>query len=127
MDIYYEVLLEEAENPRNQGTLPAPAVSHRSVTASCGDQVTIYLELDEKKRISNIKWTGTGCVISQAAMSVLSDALIGKDTASLADMGLVDMLALLKFDSISPGRIKCCMLGLVCAKEAVALHGARTL
>jgi nitrogen fixation protein NifU and related proteins len=118
-DVYHEVLLEEAENPHNQGEMAHPDRVHRGINASCGDEVTVFLKLKPDGRIDALSWVGTGCVISQAAMSLLSDALVGKTKEQLLAMGLLDMLELLHFDSISPGRIKCCMLGLQSVQQAL--------
>lgn len=118
-DLYQEVLLEEAEHPQNKGTLPNAQVVLPLRNASCGDIVTVYLSVNSDGKVFEIAWEGDGCVISQAAMSVVSEAVKGKNSAEVSALGLPDVLDLLHFDTISPGRIKCSMLGLTALQKAV--------
>lgn len=118
-DLYQEVLLEEAEDPKNKGVLPNAQIVLPLRNASCGDMVTVYLSLDSENKIAQITWEGDGCVISQAAMSVISEAVKGKLVTEVHALGLPNVLELLHFDTISPGRIKCSMLGLTAVQKAV--------
>ncbi len=111
-DLYQEVLLEAAENPQNYGTLTDPDFEFQGYNASCGDKITVQLKLDSEEKVTEIAWQGDGCIISQAAMSVVSEAVKGKTLSQIQKLGLADVLGLLHFDTISPGRIKCSMLGL---------------
>lgn len=119
-DLYQEVLLETAENPQNFGTLPEHTHMHDGYNASCGDKITVQLLVDNAGVITDIAWAGEGCIISQAAMSVVSEAVKGMHSGEVADLQLPDVLQLLHFDTISPGRIKCCMLGLESVRKALA-------
>ncbi len=118
-DLYKEVLLEEAENPKNKGVLTDAQVVVPLKNASCGDMVTLYLKMSDDGLIEAISWEGDGCVISQAAASVVSETVKGKSIADVTALGLPEVLELLHFDTISPGRIKCSMLGLTAIKNAL--------
>lgn len=118
-DLYQEVLLEAAENPQNFGTLEDPTHEHNGFNASCGDKVHVQLKVDDTGAISEVAWKGEGCIISQAAMSAVSQAVKGLHVGEVSDLQLPDVLELLHFDTISPGRIKCCMLGLESIKKAL--------
>lgn len=110
-DLYLESLLEEARSPQNVGSLEEPDLTLSAVNASCGDAVQIDLKFDSDGRIIAIAWHGDGCVISQAAMSVLSEAIKGKNMAEAQQITEKTMLELLGLDQIVMGRRKCLMLG----------------
>ncbi|NCN51206.1 MAG: iron-sulfur cluster assembly scaffold protein [Candidatus Pacebacteria bacterium] len=118
-DLYQEVLLEAAENPQNFGTLSNFTHEFDGFNASCGDKIHVQLQVDVAGTISDIAWQGDGCIISQAAMSAVSEFVKNKPVADLEELSLADILELLHFDTISPGRIKCCMLGLESVRKAL--------
>ena len=119
-DLYQEVLLAAAENPQNFGELAEPTHEHDGFNASCGDKVHVQLKLNDTGAIKEIAWKGDGCIISQAAMSAVSESVKGLNAGEVSDLQLPDVLELLHFDTISPGRIKCCMLGLESIKKALS-------
>jgi len=113
-DLYQEVLIEEARHPQNFGQLADADTVLKERNASCGDDITIYLKLAaDKDSIIDLSWEGHGCIISQAAMSVLS-AKIKADQLSLNDIAKLptaEIEKLLGIEEISPGRLKCLLLG----------------
>ncbi|HEX7018336.1 MAG TPA: iron-sulfur cluster assembly scaffold protein [Patescibacteria group bacterium] len=120
-DLYQEIILEEAKNPRNKGKIEDADLVLKGVNASCGDQVTIYLKVDaEGKQITDISWEGQGCAISQSAMSVLSEKIKSNQVTvnQIQSLTLTDILELLGLETISPGRIKCVTLGVSTIKKA---------
>lgn len=120
-ELYQEVLLEEAKHPQNQGQLLDADTVLTQTNASCGDQVTIYLKVDSQShRITDLKWEGQGCIISQAAMSLLSQVILERKltVSETNDFTQSDVEELLGIEEISPGRIKCLMLGVSAFKHA---------
>ncbi|HYD35043.1 MAG TPA: iron-sulfur cluster assembly scaffold protein [Vitreimonas sp.] len=119
-DLYQEIILEEARQPQNVGQLEDADYVIHDLNASCGDEVTIYLKLDSKtKKIAAVKWQGQGCVISQAAMSLLSAHLMAHHI-TLDQIQLLshrDLSEWLGINDISPGRLKCLLLGLNALKR----------
>lgn len=114
-DFYQEVILEAAQHPQNQGQLPDADHVVSEFNASCGDQLTLYLKVDTNTgRITDLKWEGSGCVISQATMSELSAKIIVEQltVAQVRALTVEDLEALLGIEAISPGRLKCLTLGL---------------
>src|SRR5260221_393184 len=112
-DLYQEIILEEFKNPQNYGVMKDADLVLRERNSSCGDEVTIYLKLDEQGNISAIKWQGQGCAIRMAAMSVLSaqiknQKLSARQIRAFTQEQLEEMLGL---DEISVGRVKCLLLG----------------
>jgi nitrogen fixation NifU-like protein len=68
-----------------------------------------------------VGWQGSGCAISQAAMSLLSEKIIGMTVADVLQMQQTDLERLLGFDQpIAYGRVKCLLLGLQAVKRGIA-------
>jgi nitrogen fixation protein NifU and related proteins len=119
-DLYREVLLQEARQPKNVGIMNEPDLIITEYNASCGDRITIFLALDKKgQTITDVLWEGTGCIISQASMSLLSKKLKGMPWVKVQAMTKAEMLKLLGLKEILPGRTKCLMLGLVALKKTI--------
>ncbi len=77
-DLYREIILDHYRNPRNRGELPAPpAHSETGFNPLCGDEITLYLQLDGDA-LADVKLTGQGCSISQSSASMMSTAIKGK-------------------------------------------------
>lgn len=121
MDLYAEHILDHYRAPRHQGSLDQPSVSHTERNLSCGDALTVMLRLDED-RITEIAWSGTGCAISQAAMSMISETLQGKTIKEMDALSPKEVLALLGVP-IGARRLKCALLSLHTLKNA--LHALR--
>ncbi len=80
-DLYREIILDHYRNPRNRGELPVPpAVSETGFNPLCGDEITIYLRVDDD-RITDVKLSGQGCSISQSSASMMGAAVKGKSIA----------------------------------------------
>jgi nitrogen fixation NifU-like protein len=79
-DLYQQVILDHNRRPRNRGRLPtANRVAHGD-NPTCGDQCSVYLQLDGD-RINGITFDGSGCAISQASASLMTVQLKGKTAA----------------------------------------------
>jgi len=79
-ELYQQVILDHNRRPRNRGRLPtANRVAHGD-NPSCGDQCSVYLQLDGD-RIKDISFDGSGCAISQASASLMTTQLKGKTAA----------------------------------------------
>lgn len=119
-DLYHQQLLEEAQAPRNQTPLEHIDVSTKGFNASCGDSVKVDLQFAEDgQTIQAIAWQGSGCIISTAGMSVLSELVKGKTKAAVAALAPEDVLAELGLTKIAPGRVKCLTLGLAALKQVL--------
>ncbi len=84
-DLYRDVIVDHNRNPRNFGKLApadAPADGHNPL---CGDRLTMYVKLDGE-RISDAKFEGSGCAISVASASLLTEAVRGKSKAEVHDL-----------------------------------------
>ncbi|MHB8190250.1 MAG: Fe-S cluster assembly sulfur transfer protein SufU [Ferrimicrobium sp.] len=77
-DLYREIILDHYKNPRNQGVLVTPpAVMKEGFNPLCGDEIQIYLQVEEGTLV-DIKITGQGCSISRSSASLLSQAVKGR-------------------------------------------------
>lgn len=76
-DLYREIILEHFKNPRNHGHLERPDLIAQGANPFCGDELEVTVAL-EGQRIREIRTQGKGCSISQAAASMMTDAVQGK-------------------------------------------------
>lgn len=84
---------------------------------SCGDQVTLFVKLDSKKKITDVGWEGEGCAISQASTSIFSEMIKGKTLAQAQKITGETLMK--KMDTqLSPARVKCATLPVHTLKEA---------
>jgi nitrogen fixation protein NifU and related proteins len=118
-NFYREVILDHYKNPRNYGTIDEPHAHAEGQNPLCGDEVAIDLKFDGDDKITDVKFSGRGCAISQAATSMLTEHLKGKTVAQAAALDkqtLLDDVGI----PLTPIRLKCALLGLGVLK--VALH-----
>ncbi len=76
-DLYKEVVLDHCQRPRNRGSLEGADIEEHLNNPLCGDEVTVYANLQDGKVIE-LSFTGRGCSISQASASMLAERLQGK-------------------------------------------------
>jgi nitrogen fixation NifU-like protein len=117
-----ENILDHYENPRNRGTLDHPDISHEEDNPVCGDHIRIDLKVDDGI-VSDIRFSGKGCSISQATASMLTEEVKGK---SLEAVKCIDKDAVLEMLGIpiGPVRMKCALLSLKVLKAgAYGVHG----
>lgn len=117
LDMYAEELIYSYEHPKNKGVIDNATVDMHEENISCGDKVTVYLKIDGGK-VADVKFDGSGCVISMGTSSILTDFLKGK---SLEQIEAFDKKKLLELIAIDPGpvRMHCATLSLRAIKKAV--------
>ncbi len=76
-DLYQEVILDHNKRPRNFRIIPEPTHRANGVNPLCGDQVSVYLDIQDGV-IKDIAFQGAGCAISSASASLMTEALKGK-------------------------------------------------
>jgi nitrogen fixation NifU-like protein len=117
-DFYRENILDHYKNPRNSGHLEHPTATAEGVNPLCGDELGVELVVDEGV-VTDIRYNGRGCAISQAAASMLSDVVKGKRVEDLAGIGKEDVLEELGIP-LTPIRLKCAMLSVGVLKVALS-------
>jgi nitrogen fixation NifU-like protein len=86
-DLYREIILDHYRSPRNRGDLPSPpAVRVEGFNPLCGDEVILYVALDDGGRVTDIKVDGQGCSISQSSASMMTTAVKGKTEAETREL-----------------------------------------
>lgn len=118
MTLYTELILDHYKNPQNYGTLKNPTVSVEEKNPLCGDNIRLDFQIGKDGRVEKVGWQGAGCAISLAAMSMLSEKLIGMHIKNIEKIKSDEIFAMLGGE-ISAGRVKCALLGLSAAKKAI--------
>lgn len=133
--LYQQLILEHYRNPRNKGELEPHTVEVHMRNPTCGDEIKLQLRLDEG-RVADARFTGQGCSISQASVSMMTqqlrDAPVGEalelarkftrlmhgDEEHARDKSLGDLRALQGVARF-PVRVKCALLGFDALQEAL--------
>lgn len=115
--LYRANILEHFKHPHHWGKLKKADLSHLEANPTCGDEIGIELEV-AGGRIKNVGLSGSGCAISTAAASMLSDRLIGM---TLVQAGKLDKKIVLDDLGIDPGpaRMRCALLALEGLRKAL--------
>ena len=94
-ELYQEIILDHAKNPRNKGKCEGYNHDAKAHNPLCGDKVHIFLNLDKDKNIKAMSFEVECCAISLASASILTDTLKGKDL-SFTQKIIADFLEMLK-------------------------------
>jgi nitrogen fixation protein NifU and related proteins len=131
--LYQELILEHYKRPRNRHALEQATLQQEGINPSCGDELELYLVIDENI-ISDIAFIGEGCAISQAATSMMTEAVKGR-TVSEAKARAQEFRAMIHGDPPAdalgdlkvlagiaklPARVKCATLAWVTLEQALA-------
>jgi nitrogen fixation NifU-like protein len=121
--LYREVILDHYKNPRGHGLLEDADAHAEGQNPLCGDEVSIYVAFGEDgDTIEEIKFSGRGCAISQAATSMLTELVQGRSAREVATLPRDELLDEIGIP-LTPVRLKCALLGLSTLK--LALHKAK--
>ena len=118
--MYQENILDHYKSPHNFGKIENATVQHHEYNPLCGDDIDMFLVIDENKKIVDIKVYPRGCAISVASASMLSDEIKGKnidDVRNLTKEQILEMLGI----PISPVRLKCALLSLDTLKNSILI------
>ena len=77
-ELYQELILEHGKNPRNLGKTENFNKDAKGNNPLCGDNVHIYLKLNDQRKVEDISFEGSGCAISMASASIMTDLIKGK-------------------------------------------------
>lgn len=116
-DLYRQNILDHYQTPRNFGTLDHPEISAEDANPLCGDKIRIDLRV-KNGVIADVKFSGKGCAISQAAASMLTEEIRGKSLEEVKRIGKDEVLEMLGIE-LGPVRLKCALLALKTLKVGV--------
>ena len=117
-ELYREHILDHYKRPRNAGRLEGADLTGRELNPSCGDSIELFLKLDGCDCVSDVKFEGRGCAISQASASLLTERIKGRPLADVMAVDEKDLLGLLGVE-VGPMRMKCATLSLKTLKSAL--------
>lgn len=136
-DLYREVIMDHYQHPRNQGNLEGEALSVDLRNPSCGDEITLQLKVNELGIVEDVSFQGTGCSISMASASMMTEAVKGQPIGKVIELAegfrsmvrgesveAVDIGELEALQGVSkfPARIKCATLAWQALEKAVRLE-----
>lgn len=136
-NLYRQMILDHATHPHHHGTLVSPDHQLELANPTCGDVLTVQLEIADGK-IKDAAFFGTGCTISQASASMMTDEIIGKTPAEVEKMVMTfsEMVtgkkvddeilgdaAILEGVAQFPARIKCATLAWKAVYQALSQKG----
>ena len=94
-ELYQEIILDHGKNPRNKGKCNGYTNDAKAHNPLCGDKVHVYLKLDDNKNIKDISFEGSGCAISMASASIMTDLLKNKKQKEVKEV-VKDFLEMIK-------------------------------
>ena len=94
-DLYQEIILDHGKNPRNLGKFDNYNKDAKGNNPLCGDNVHVYLRLNENKKVEDIAFEGHGCAISMASASIMTDMVRGKEEKEVREI-VTDFLGMIK-------------------------------
>jgi nitrogen fixation NifU-like protein len=120
INFYNEILMDHYRHPRHRGDVENPHFSSQVLNPSCGDSLSFAGKIKSEKLIA-IKFKGTGCVISQAAASLLSEQVINQSVEKIMHLTKDDILALIGI-ALGPTRLRCGLLALEALQQGLVAY-----
>ena len=103
-ELYQEIILDHGKNPRNLGKFDNYNKDAKGNNPLCGDNVHVYLRLNENKKVEDIAFEGHGCAISMASASIMTDMIRGKEEKEVKEI-VSDFLGMIKEKDTLDNRI----------------------
>ena len=94
-ELYQDIILEHGKSPRNFGKCEKYTHEAKGHNPLCGDQVHVFLKLNNEKNVDNVTFQGSGCAISIASTSIMTELVKGK-SLEVAKRMVVDFLNMIK-------------------------------
>ncbi|KQQ94294.1 nitrogen fixation protein NifU [Leifsonia sp. Leaf325] len=135
--LYQELILDHAKRPHGYGLVEHPSAESHQLNPTCGDEITLQLNVADDGTLTSVTWEGHGCAISQSSASLLAQLFDGLPVEELQpridsfrtmmrsrgtiepDEDLLGDAAVLSGASKFVARVKCAMLGWVAAEDAL--------
>jgi len=114
---YQEQLIEHFKYPENKKSITHPDFSSGEYNPSCGDKVNIE-GIIKNNKITDIGFSGSGCVVSQGTTSMLLEEVMGKTIDEILKLSKDDIIGLIGI-TLGPTRLKCALLSLQVLHQAL--------
>jgi nitrogen fixation protein NifU and related proteins len=115
MDLYRDIILDYYKHPRNFGTLEKYDTTADAANTTCGDKIRMDILFGKNGKgqqiISDIRFSGIGCAISQASASMLTESVKGKNVEEVKKMNSKEVIEMVG-GQLTPSRTKCATLPL---------------
>ena len=121
---YIEFILDHYNNPRNYGALDNPDILVNGGNPGCGDVVTMWLQVDDNNRVTNVKFEGKGCTISMAGASLITEMAMGKTLKEIEEMPYTPLIDQMGEDVVK-SRLRCATLGMDTLKGGAREYPSR--
>lgn len=118
-DMYRELIIEHYKNPEYRGKLDPCDHCYQDENPLCGDELQITIRVSDDGTITDARFDGHGCAISQASADLLLEDVIGKNVEEVKEMTKEDVLDLLGLETLGPARMKCALLSLKVLKAGL--------
>ena len=140
-ELYQQVIIDHNHNPRNFHEIEHPSHSAKGHNPLCGDKIDIYLKIKDDI-ITEVSFMGSGCAISKASSSLMTETLLGKTVAEAQNLfdsvhrmitsGITDIEGIGKLAVLSgvhkfPARVKCAILPWHTMKNALEKNTQSTI
>ena len=130
-ELYKEFILDLARHPLNKKKLADFDFEQKGINVSCGDEIQVYVKLDKNpstsfrmnKKVKDIGFEGEGCVISQAAASLLTEEVKDKSIKEIMSLTEKDITKLLNVEVIYT-RKKCALLCLNALQDGMKKYAS---
>lgn len=136
-ELYRDLILDHARSPRNFGKLDDATDSAEGINPLCGDKLKMYFQVDTNNQITNAMFEGSGCAISVASASLLTETVVGMTRQDAVDY-FAAIVALLNGETVTsaanidlgrlkalkgvrefPSRVKCATLAWQALNSAI--------
>lgn len=121
MDIYREEFMEIYKNPMNEGRLENPTVVEHGVNEACGDEMDLYLKI-ENGIVIDASFKAQSCSVGIVSSAILTDEIKGKKITEIKDLSKEDLLKLIGVN-LTTSRIKCATLPLETLHKSLENYG----
>ncbi len=115
---FYENVMDHYKNPRNKGKLDSYDSEYGDSNPTCGDSVKIYIKIEGNK-IKKIGFEGSGCALSMASASLMTEMVEGESLDEALKINEKDLMNELGIKELGPNRIKCVALPIKVLKMAI--------
>lgn len=118
MDPFKENIVEHYKHPQNSYEMEKASAQYHDSNPVCGDDITFWLKISDEGIIKEASFKGTGCAISQASASMLTEEIVGKSLDEVDAITQDDIRELVGVP-LTPVRLKCAILPMKIVQAAV--------